>query len=75
MSEEPEKLELGLKAGQCQRPWWDTDWSEELTILALVALGICSLIWLGIKAETIISTIVGGFLGYLIRNAKKPEAS
>lgn len=50
--------------------WWGQDWSEELTILALVALGICSLIWLGLKAETIISTIVGGFLGYLIRNRK-----
>lgn len=59
-----------LKVDKVQHSWWDKDWSEELTILALLALGICSLIWLGVKAETIINTITGGFLGYLVRASK-----
>ena len=51
-----------------QQPWWKSGLSEELTIIALLAIAICCIVVLGVDGKEAVSAIGGGLVGYLSRN-------
>ena len=50
-----------------KQPWWRSDLSEELTIIALLAIAICCIVVLGVDGKEAVSAIGGGLVGYLSR--------
>lgn len=51
--------------------WYQEDWSEEITILAVMVIAVVSVITLEGSASNIVSAGLGGLIGYLKRSSKK----
>jgi len=47
--------------------WWETDFTEELTILAAAVIAVAAMVVLGSDAGEVVSGIAGGLVGYLTR--------
>jgi len=50
--------------------WWESDFTEELTIVCAAGIAVCAMVVLGTGAGEIVSGIAGGLVGYLTRGQK-----
>lgn len=48
-------------------PWWKSNISEELTILALAVIAMGAMVFLGVESKEAVSAIGGGLVGYLAK--------
>ena len=53
------------------KKWWQEDWTDELALLLLGAIGILVVLQLGGAGSEIISGLVGGIVGYIKGKPKK----
>lgn len=54
------------------KKWWQQDWTDELTLIVLVIIGVLVITELGGDGTEIISGLAGGLVGYL-KGKKKEE--
>ena len=52
------------------KPWWRVNVSEELTIVALLAIAMGAMLILGVESKEAVSAIGGGLVGYLAKTAQ-----
>jgi len=52
--------------------WYKSDFTEELCILSVLIIAILAILTMSDESSNIVSTVVGGLIGYLTRsNIKK----
>ena len=49
------------------KPWYETDWSEELCIICITLIALFAILYMGADASNIVSAVGGGLVGYLKR--------
>ena len=51
------------------KKWWEEDWSEEITILAIMVIAGLAMVTLEGSSSNIVSAGLGGLVGYLKRSS------